>query len=76
MKAVRKLSNGEGLRFFLSENEHLVSRSDSHRDGYFFYLVLFDGESNPVDLIPVRVEDMYQNCEMQPASYVVRFDLS
>ena len=76
VKSVRKLSNGEGLRFFLSENEHLVSRSDSHRDGYFFYLVLFDGESNPVDLIPVRVEDMYQNCEMQPASYVVRFDLS
>lgn len=76
VKSVRKLPNGEGLRFFLSENEHVVSKSDSHRDEYFFYLVLFDGESSPIDLMPVRVEDMYQNCEMLPASYVVRFDIS
>ena len=76
VKSVRKLPNGEGFRFFLSENEHVVSKSDLHRDKYFFYLVLFDGASNPVDLIPVRVKDMYQNCEMQPASYVVRFAMS
>jgi Domain of unknown function (DUF3883) len=75
VKSVRRLPNGEGLRFFLSENEHLTSKSDSHRDEYFFYLVLFDGDSNPVDLKAVGVEDMYNNCEMQPASYVVRFDI-
>jgi hypothetical protein len=76
VKAVRKLPKSEGLRFFLSENEYVISKSVEHRDKYYFYLVLFDGSSNPIDLVSVKEEEMYENCEMQPASYVVRFEMS
>lgn len=36
VKAVGALPGTKGHRFFLSDNEHLVSNSDTHCDGYFF----------------------------------------
>lgn len=41
VKSVGKLSQGEGYRFFLSANEHIVSTSDKHSDEYYFYMVFF-----------------------------------
>jgi hypothetical protein len=74
VKSVGKLSSGEGHRFFLSDNEHITSKSVSHRDAYFFYLVFFNGNKVPVELHPIRADDLYNLCEISPASYVVRFD--
>ncbi|WP_374263985.1 DUF3883 domain-containing protein [Zoogloea sp.] len=75
VKAVGKFRGGAGHRFFLSDNELDVSKSERHRDGYFFYLVFFDAAGQPADLLPIRAEDLYLQSVMRPASYVVSFDL-
>lgn len=76
VKSVGKLPSGEGHRFFLSDNEHSVSISAEHRHAYFFYLVFFDGNGQPMDLRPVPAKDLYELVEIMPASYVVRFDFA
>ena len=74
VKSVGKLPNGEGHRFFLSDNERAVSESAAHRRGYFFYLVFFGRDGKPEELRPICAEELYPRCEVSPASYVVRFD--
>lgn len=74
VKSVGKLPGGEGHRFFLSDNEHSISKSAEQSGAYFFYLVFFDGNGKPADLQPILANDLYQLAEMTPASYVVRFD--
>lgn len=74
VKAVGKLPGGEGHRFFLSDNEYISSRSDEHHRAYFFYLVFFDTSGEPSALHPMLADELYQQSEMLPASYVVRFD--
>lgn len=74
VKSVGKQINGEGHRFFLSENELTVSQSVSHKDSYFFYLVFFGKNQKPLELLPILAKDMYVIGEKTPASYVVRFD--
>lgn len=72
VKSVAKLADGH--RFFLSDNEHQTSVSSEHRTGYFFYLVFFDGNKNPVELLAVLAEQLYPNADMSASSYEVRFD--
>ncbi len=74
VKSVAKLPRGAGYRFFLSDNEHKISKSPDHKGAYFFYLVFFDGNRQPTDLQPIRADELYPLGEMSPASYVVRFD--
>ncbi|MCA1326260.1 winged helix-turn-helix transcriptional regulator [Herbaspirillum seropedicae] len=73
VKSVGKLPGEEGYRFFLSDNEHTVSELNSHRSAYFFYLVFFGRDGNPETLREICAEELYQNSELSPASYVVRF---
>jgi hypothetical protein len=73
VKAVAK--HGGQHRFFLSENEYTVSRSPEHRGTYYFYLVLFDGERQPVELRPRLATSLYPSAEIAPASYTVLVDL-
>lgn len=74
VKSVGKLSGGEGHRFFLSDNEHSISKSAEQCDAYFFYLVFFNGDGEPSELRPILAGDLYKLAEMVPASYVVRFE--
>jgi hypothetical protein len=62
-------------RFFLSENERSVSLSKEHQDGYYFYLVSFDSEGNPIDLEPRLASELFKNADLVPASYTVHFIL-
>jgi hypothetical protein len=73
VKAVSK--QGEQYRFFLSENEHTVSCSSEHRGAYYFYLVSFDGERQPLELTPRLAASLYPSAEIAPASYTVLVDL-
>ncbi len=75
VKSVGKLPGGEGFRFFLSANEHGVSKSSTHRDEYFFYMVFFDGKGSPMKLTPTRASEFYEVCELQSNSFVARFDI-
>lgn len=74
VKSVGRLSGGQGHRFFLSDNEHTISKSAVHRGAYFFYLVFFNGNGQPIELQPIPADELYELSEMSPASYVVRFD--
>ena len=74
VKSVGKTGHGGAYRFFLSENEHCASISREHMDQYYFYLVFFDGASEPYDLYPVLAKEMYNIGSMRPAAYVVTFD--
>ena len=72
VKSVAKLSDGH--RFFLSDNEHQTSLLPAHCAGYYFYLVFFDGNRKPVELLAIRADQVYQTAELLPSSYEVRFD--
>lgn len=72
VKCVAKL--GDGYRFFLSENERERSLSAKHPDGYYFYLVFFDGSRSPAELRAVAAGHLYPKAELLPSSYEVRFD--
>jgi Domain of unknown function (DUF3883) len=72
VKCVAKVSDGH--RFFLSDNEHQTSLSPQHREGYYFYLVFFDGSRNPVELLAIFADKLYPKAEMLPSAYEVRFD--
>jgi hypothetical protein len=73
VKSVAKL--GEGHRFFLSDNEHIVSQSADHVDSYYFYLVSFDGRGEPENLLPILASELYGRADIAPSSYTVRFDV-
>lgn len=75
VKAVGKLPKDEGYRFFLSDNEYSVSTSPEHRKDYFFYLVFFNGNKEPIELRPILASKIYELDRMTPASYLVQFDL-
>jgi hypothetical protein len=75
VKSVGKSNGDGGYRFFLSENEHVVSKSADQSDDYFFYLVLFDKSAKPTSLRAVKGKDLYKVAEISPSSYIVRFNL-
>lgn len=75
VKSVGKDRKGGGFRFFLSDNEFSVSQSANAKDDYYFYLVLFDKNGKPYDLLVRQAKELYANSEMSPCAYVVRFDL-
>ena len=72
VKCVAKVCDGH--RFFLSDNEHQTSLSPEHKDGYYFYLVFFDGSRNPAELVAIFADKLYPKAEMLPSSYEIRFD--
>ncbi len=73
VKSVAKLHGG--YRFVLSDNEHATSQSGEYSKAYYFYLVFFGGNGQPVDLIAVIANQLYLHAEKTSASYLVRFDL-
>lgn len=75
VKSLGKDRRGEGFRFFLSENELSVSNSDENRHEYYFYLVRYDQDGDPCDLLAMTAKDLYSSSEVSPCAYVVRFNL-
>lgn len=63
------------LRFYLSENEYSVSMSDESSADYYFYLVIYDKEGKPCDLLVRHAKEFYSSSEISPCAYVVRFNL-
>jgi len=75
VKSVGKLPKAQGYRFYLSDNERVVSNALDHQDNYYFYMVFFDGKQTPIELRPILANELYQVSELLPASYVVSFDI-
>ncbi len=63
------------FRFFLSENEQIVSKSDEHMQEYYFYLVRYGKDGNPQDVIVKRAAELYSNSEVVPCAYIVRVSI-
>lgn len=74
VKAVGRDWVNSGYRFFLSENEHSISRG-SAADNYFFYLVFFGSNAEPEYVRVERAKDMYSWAELSASSYIVRFNV-
>ncbi|ULH06461.1 DUF3883 domain-containing protein [Alcaligenes faecalis] len=74
VKSVGKLPRGGGHRFFLSDNEHQVSLSNEHCSEYYFYLVFFNKNGQPIELQPIRADELYRKAELLPVTYMVRFE--
>lgn len=62
-------------RFFLSENEQVVSKSENHLNHYYFYMVLYGKDGEPQDVIVKRAIELYSNSEVLPCAYKVRVSL-
>lgn len=75
VKSVGRDRKEECFRFYLSENELSVSNSDESSADYYFYLVLYDKDGKPCDLLARHAKEFYSSCEISPCAYVVRFDL-
>lgn len=74
VKAVGKYGSTGRHRFFLSNNEHVISNTKEHSAAYFFYLVFFETNGKPLELIPMKAEELYQQSEILAASYLIHFD--
>ncbi|MGA7779092.1 MAG: DUF3883 domain-containing protein [Paraburkholderia sp.] len=75
VKAVGKAGGANAYRFFLSANEHVVSLAAANEPEYYFYLVFFNRQGQPYDLLPIKATVLYECAELTPAAYQVRFDL-
>lgn len=62
-------------RFFLSENERQTSNSDSHGNNYYFYMVLYGKDSKPMQVVAKIKDEIYENSDISPCAYIVRFEL-
>jgi hypothetical protein len=74
VKSLRFDRNEGCFRFFLSDNELEVSRSNAHGPNYYFYLVRYDG-NGPQRVEAIHVKDIYENSEITPCAYIVRLDI-
>ena len=74
VKSVGKDKKNPGYRFFLSDNERVVSLSTAHKPNYFFYLVFFEG-GIPTSVQEMTAKQIYSNSTISPSSYVVHFEL-
>lgn len=72
VKSLGRDRNAECYRFYLSENEHSISKSIEHREEYYFYLVRYGRDGKPADVIAKRASDLYNNSELSACAYVVR----
>ena len=73
VKSVGRDYKDDDFRFYLSENELLVSRSKEHRRSYYFYLVFYK-DKEPCDLKAVIAAEIYSTSKLSPCVYKVRFD--
>lgn len=75
---VKSLGISKGLgkgdyRFFLSENEKKVSLNNS--ESYYFYMVQFGKDMQPVDIHVKKADELYEIAELSPAAFKVMFSI-
>jgi len=76
VKTARKINNNGDYRFYLSENEHSVSKTNEHKKEYYFYLVLYGKNDKPIDLVVKRAIDLYPASQLIPYTYKVISNLN
>ena len=64
---------GGGYRFFLSENQRKVSLEPESGSSYYFYLVFYGKDGEPMSLKPWRPLDLYEICTFGSNGFVLSF---
>ena len=62
--------------FYLSSNECDVSNSKDHKSGYYFYLVLYDKNNKPIDVIDKPAQELYADAIKYPSTYLVKIGIT
>ena len=62
--------DGDGVRFFLSVNEHRTSNKPDTHDHYYFYLVFYQ-DKEPVKVEEWPAAELYDACDLGPDGFVV-----
>ena len=62
-------------RFFLSANERDVSTRVDRKRSYYFYLVQYGSDGNPIAVRVERADRLYSISELDPCAYIVRLKL-
>lgn len=75
VKSVGRDRKEDCFRFYISENELLVSKSDESSSDYYFYLVFYGKDGKPCDILTTHAKEFYAMSEISPCAFVVRFDL-
>lgn len=75
VKSVGREKNEECYRFFLSENERIISTQNEYSKNYYFYLVIYGKDGMPNDILVKHAKELYSNSEISPCAYVVRFEI-
>ncbi|AJY50062.1 DUF3883 domain-containing protein [Halomonas sp. KO116] len=76
VKSVGRDRKEDCYRFYLSENERTISITEKISDDYYFYLVFFDKNGEPFDVLAIRAKEFYLESETTPCAYIVRFDMN
>lgn len=72
VKSIGKDQKEKCYRLYLSAHEFEVSESD---ENYYFYLVLYDKDGEPYDLIAKPAKEFYHNSDLSACAYIARFDI-
>ena len=62
-------------RFFLSANERTVSQLESHRGEYYFYMVRYGKNGEPIDVIARLASEVYESSELVEKVFAVLLNL-
>jgi hypothetical protein len=62
----------ENSQFFLSCNEREIALSPEMRDRYYFYLVVYGSDREPVDCLIRNAKQVFGKATLLPQSYLVR----
>lgn len=63
--------NDSDSRFFLSENERATASRPDMKNNYYFYLVIYGSNGEPVDCQIRHAQQVLDNGKLQPQNYLV-----
>lgn len=62
-------------RFYISENEINVARSNNHGSNYYFYMVQYNRKGEPSRLIAKHASEIFAAADIVPCSFIVRLEI-
>lgn len=71
VKTLTHISDVES-RFFVSKHERHTSDKAAIKANYFFYLVIYNSQRDPVDVKVVRASELYKRAKLEAQNYLVR----
>ena len=74
VKSIGRDRGNNCYRFYLSENEKIRSLSKELNSEYYFYLVFYNSDGEPCNVIVRSANQLYEIGDVIPCNYEVRFE--